>query len=141
MKKIISVMMVLVLLLCFSSCAFVAREVETADYSLINSVYNDLLVEKCNEVSAKYGEEELDFHPTYTTVDIDGDGVSEIIIKTGVKEKEYKYEIYAYEPYEKAVVLLGEHEGSYSSLHRNADGGICIIKCHKNIYVFFTSIY
>lgn len=63
---------------------------------------------------------------TYGVVDINNDGIEELIFKTGSSEADYNYYIYTYdESFEDSknhVVLVGDLPGGHSALYKMNDG-------------------
>ena len=74
---------------------------------------------------------------SYVVIDINDDGVDELIIKSGDNEADYNYYIYTYdEAYEDSynhVVLVGEFSGGHSVLYKMNDGTLMHLRGHMGV--------
>ena len=74
---------------------------------------------------------------SYGVIDINDDGVDELIIKSGDNEADYNYYIYTYdEAYEDSynhVVLVGEFSGGHSVLYKMNDGTLMHLRGHMGV--------
>ena len=74
---------------------------------------------------------------SYGVIDINDDGVDELIIKSGDNEADYNYYIYTYdEAYEDSynhVVLVGEFSGGHIVLYKMNDGTLMHLRGHMGV--------
>lgn len=97
---------------------------EEADDESTDTGTEDIYVAYLNQIEEAYEElskitDELDYMPRFTLYDLDGNGVKELIIKTGTCEADYVCELYTYED---EIIYLGSINGGHSALYLPDEG-------------------
>lgn len=93
----------------------------TVDTSKMEEAYKNIIISKKST--------DVNLIPSYATVDINKDGIKELILSIGEIEATRKYEFYTFE--DGKAVLLGEIGGGHSGLYEmNGKDYIWVINAH-----------